>query len=342
MFTFDRVARVSRYLLLIAAGMVPVLPAPAPVPAIRIYAIDTEGGKSTLYVSPSGESMLVDAGYAGNNGRDADRILAAAKAAGIQRIDYLVVTHFHADHMGGVVPLAARIPIGRFCDHGETVDGSAGFAPYAAERAKHPHTVLRAGDTIPIRGLDVRLVAAAGEAIAKPLPGGGQANPLCSSYKALDPDPGENARSLALLITFGKFRVADFGDLYWNQEYELACPVNKVGAVDLYMTTHHGTKTSGLPQLVQSIHPAAAIMNNGAKKGGSVQAWTTIRNSPGLADIWQLHFSNEGGAEHNAPADFLANPVEACEGKWIEVTAKADGAFTIHNSRNGFEKTYRK
>ena len=77
---------------------------------LRVYAIDVEGGKSTLYVSPSGQSMLVDTGYTGFKNRDADRIVAAAKAAGVTQIDYLVITHYHADHVGGVPQLAAKIP----------------------------------------------------------------------------------------------------------------------------------------------------------------------------------------------------------------------------------------
>src|SRR6516164_299961 len=150
--------------------------------------------------------------------------------------------------------------------------------------------------------------AAAGESTSKPLPGAGQPNPLRSSYQALPPDPGENARSLAMIITFGKLRISDLGDPYWNKEYELACPVKKLGIVDLYMTTHHGTATSGAPQIVHALHPRVAIMNNCADKGGSIRAWTTIENSPGLEDLWQLHYSNEGGKEHNVAEKFIANP----------------------------------
>ena len=196
--------------------------------------------------------MLIDTGYAGNNNRDANRILAAATSAGVKRIDYLVITHYHGDHAGGVPQLAAKIPIGRIFDHGDTFEKSnkktqAVFLPYAALREKYPHGTLRPGDTIPIKGLKVEVVAGAGDAIAKPLAGAGQPNPLCRSYEALKPDPGENAHSLGMIITFGKLRIADLGDLYWNQEHELACPVNKLGTVDLYMTTHHGTATSGSP-----------------------------------------------------------------------------------------------
>jgi beta-lactamase superfamily II metal-dependent hydrolase len=301
---------------------------------LRVYAIDVEGGKSTLYVSPSGESMLVDAGYAGFHNRDADRIAAAARAAGVKQIDYLVVTHYHADHVGGVAQLAARLPIRAFFDHGKMSvaldpDAKAGYNAYLALRAKGPYTVVKPGDTIPIKGIQVEVVTAAGEAIASALPGAGQPNPLCATYHALDEDGGENAYSIGMLIAYGNFRLADLGDLFWNQEHDLACPDNKLGVVDVYMTTHHGARTSGSPQMVDALHPKVAIMNNGADKGGSVEAWQTIHDSPGLVDLWQLHFSNEGGKAHNVPEAFIANPSVPCQGKWIELTAQKDGTFTV-------------
>ncbi len=329
------------YLLLLSAALLPAQ-------ILRIVAIDVEGGKSTLYVAPSGESMLIDTGYAGNNNRDANRIAAAAASAGVKRIDYLVITHYHGDHAGGVPQLSAKMPIGRIFDHGDSFEKSnpktvAVFEPFAEVRAKYPHQTLHPGDTIPLKGVRVDVVAGAGDAIGSPLAGGGQPNPLCSSYEALKVDPGENAHSLAMILTFGNLRIADLGDLYWNQEHELACPVNKLGVVDLYMTTHHGTATSSSPQMVHALHPRVAIMNNGEDKGGSVKAWTTIMSSPGLEDLWQLHFSKEGGKEHNVAEQRIANPSAQGDGGFaIEVRARQDGTFTVRNGRNGFEKTYKK
>ena len=145
-------------------------------------------------------------------------------------------------------------------------------------------------------------------------------------------------------IAYGKFHAVDLGDLYWNQEHDLACPANKLGTVDLYLTTHHGKKTSSSPQMVWALAPKVAVMNNGPDTGGSVEAWQTIHDSPGLLDLWQLHLATKNDAAHNVAEQFIANTAsgDKCEGKWIKVTARQDGSFTVRNSRNGVEKTYGK
>ncbi|HEX3743503.1 MAG TPA: MBL fold metallo-hydrolase [Bryobacteraceae bacterium] len=312
----------------------------------RIYAIDVEGGKSTLYVSPSGESMLVDTGYDGFHDRDAGRILAAARDAGIHQIDYLVITHYHKDHAGGVPQLAAKIKIVNFLDHGENFeqvkDTHEMLQRYELARAQAKHFVVRADDAIPIHGIQAVVVTAAGKAIDKPLTGGGQPNPQCDSYKPIAVDTGENAHSIGLLMTYGAFRLVDLGDLYWNQEHDLACPVNKLGPVDVYMTTHHGKKTSGSPQMVWALAPKVAVMNNGPDTGGSEQAWQTIHDSPGFLDLWQLHFAARNDAAHNAPESMIANLKggDQCQGNWIEITARQDGTFTVTNGRNQYAKSY--
>ena len=314
---------------------------------LQVYAIDVEGGKSTLFVSPSGESMLVDTGYDGFHNRDADRIVAAAHDAGVHQIDYLVITHYHKDHAGGVAQLAAKIKIVNFLDHGpnfeEAKDNKEVVRQYDTARAQGKHFIVRAGDAIPIHGMQVVVVTAAGKAIDKPLMGAGQPNPLCDSYKPIAVDTGENAHSIGMWIAYGQFHLVDLGDLYWNQEHDLACPANKLGKADVYMTTHHGKKTSGSPQMVWALAPKVAVMNNGPDTGGSVEAWQTIHDSPGFLDLWQLHLAAKNDAAHNVSEQFIANTsAEKCEGKWIKITARQDGTFTVTNSRNNFEKTYSK
>jgi competence protein ComEC len=311
---------------------------------LQIRFIDVEGGQATLIVSPSGESMLVDTGYPGLNGRDADRIAGAVKEAGLSRLDYLIVTHYHADHVGGVPALAGRVPIGTFVDHGPTVEQgeqpAALYNAYLETRAKGRHVVARPGDTLPIKGLDVRFVSAAGDLISKPLPGAGQANPLCSGYTPHDPDPTENARSVGMVMSFGRFRLLDLGDLTWNKEHDLACPNNLLGTVSVYLTTHHGLNQSGAPVLVHAVRPRVAVMNNGARKGGNPSAWRIIKDAPGLEDLWQIHSSVEGGANSNVAEAFIANPDETTA-HGIRISAQRDGSFTVTNDRNGHTKTYR-
>jgi competence protein ComEC len=310
---------------------------------LDIYFVDVEGGQATLLVSPSGASMLVDAGWSGVNGRDADRIVAAAKQAGLSRIDYLVVTHYHRDHVGGVPDLAARIPIGTFVDHGPTVERGAApdalFGAYVATRDKGRHLQVKPGDTIPVADLDVRVMSAAGDVIQAALPGGGAANPLCAEFKRKDDDPTENARSVGMMIAFGRFRLIDLGDLTWNKEHGLVCPNNLLGTVDVYLTTHHGLDQSGPGVLVHAIRPRVAIMNNGATKGGIPSAWRIVRDAPGLQDIWQLHRAVNAGADHNAPEPLIAN-LDETTAFGIKISANRDGSFVVTNARNEQTKRY--
>ena len=319
---------------------------PAAKKSLDIYFIDVEGGQCTLFVAPSGESMLVDTGWGGFNNRDADRIAAVAKSAGVKRIDYLVITHYHADHVGGVPQLAAKLPIRTFVDHGPNTETGKNaeilWNAYTSFREKGQHLQVKPGDTIPIKGLDVKVLSSAGDVLSAPLPGAGQPNPECAKFQQRAPDPSENARSLGTLITYGKFKIIDLGDLTWNKEGELACPNNKIGTVDVYLTTHHGMNMSGSPAIVHALHPEVAIMNNGATKGGSPEAWEAIHDSPGLTDIWQLHYAVKADKQHNAPDSFIANLDEKCEGKWLKLSAHSDGSFTVSNSRNKFEKTYKR
>jgi hypothetical protein len=297
-------------------------------------------------VAPSGESLLVDTGWGGHNHRDADRIAAAAKRVGVKKIDYLVITHFHSDHVGGVAQLVEKMPVVTFVDHGASVensqDASVLFKSYAAHREKGKHLDVKPGDTIPIKGLDVKVVASGGAPISAPLSGAGKPNPECSAFQKLKDDPSENAQSVGIMVQYGDFRMLDLGDLTWNKEYDLVCPANKLGPVDVYVVTHHGADISGSPQLVHAISPRVAIMNNGARKGGTAAAWQIIHDTPGLQDFWQLHYAVDAGKQHNAADPYVANLDEACEGKELRLTAMKDGSFTVYNARTKYEKSYPK
>ena len=323
---------------------------------LEVYFVDVEGGQATLLVSPSGQSLMIDTGWPGT--RDADRIKGVAKQAGVTQLDYLVLTHYHGDHAGGAPELATRIPIRTFIDHGPNVEQSLNtpknYEAYLPVRDKGQHIVAKPGDKLPIQGFDVQVVSSAGALTSKPLPGAGAANPLCSDFQPKDEtkDPllgGENAQSVGMVISFGKFRMADFGDLTWNKERELACPRNLVGRIDLYVVSHHGQDISGLPMLVYAMHPLVAVMDNGAKKGGATVTFERLRKSPGLEDLWQLHYAVDA-SDHNSPEQFIANtgvggtvasgvPDEKMA-HYITVTARPDGSFTVTNSRNGFHKDY--
>jgi len=243
-----------------------------------------------------------------------------------------------------VPQLAERLPIGTYVDHGRSVESGKEadelFHAYVQVRDRASHLIVRAGDQIPIEGINVRVVASTGQAILRPLPGAGEPNPLCASMKPREVDPSENAQSICMLITFGKFRMIDLGDLTWNKELALVCPDNKLGTVDVYLSTHHGLDQSNAPAIVHALKPRVAITNNGATKGGSPEAFETIRTSPGIEDVWQLHYAQNAGKENNAPEPYIVNVDQDANVSWIKLSAESDGRFTVTNSRNGKTKTY--
>jgi competence protein ComEC len=340
---------------------------------LDIYVIDVEGGNATLFVPPSGESLLIDTGNVAPEAavRDAERIMAAAFDARLTQIDTLIITHWHGDHLGGVAELAKRIPIKHFIDHGPNVQPAPVIDEFLTKTypqlyAKAKHTVIKPGDRIAVAGLDVEVVTSAGETIKTPLPGAGTPNPYCASFK-----PGENnaedPMSVGVYIRFGKFRTVHLGDLTRNKEFELMCPNDRIGAVDLFLGLHHGQATSNSEVMIHATHPRVAIMNNGTRKGGEPETMRVVHTSPGLEDLWQMHFSELSGQEYTVPSIFIANmtddplaamplapaaappfgsnapPPPAHNGPayWIKVSAQQDGSFTVTNARNGFTKTYK-
>ena len=312
---------------------------------LLIYSIDVEGGQSTLIVSPSGASLLVDTGWPGNSGRDAGRVQAAMKDAGITKIGHLLITHYHNDHVGGVPELVKRVPIGEFLDHGDNREDSDitrhDYAAYLESIKGQPRRIVHPGDLIDLPGLRTIVLTADGEHIdaipgVKPQP-----NPYCASEPMAEPDPTENARSAGILITYGKFRFLDLGDLTKAKEVALVCPNNPIPPIDLYLATHHGFNQSNARAIVDATHPRVTIMNNGAHKAGSPEAWQTIHDSPGMEDLYMVHTAEGSDAAHNSPEALIANPKgSGTDGAYFKVVASPDGSFSVTNSRTGQTKVY--
>ncbi len=341
---------------------------------LDIYVVDVEGGNATLFVAPSGQSLLIDTGNGGAGAsRDAARIMAAVNDARLTHIDKLITTHYHGDHFGAMEELAKQIPIREFIDHGPNVQANAATDAflqnvYPRLHASATRTIVKPGDRVSLSGVDVRIVASAGQVQREALPGAGRPNPYCGAYTAKDPDPSENAQSVGTHVAFGRFRTVHLGDLTWNKEHDLMCPRNTLGTVDLFVVSHHGQAVSNAPVLVHALAPRVMVMNNGTRKGGQPDAMKVLHSSPGLEDLWQVHFSELSGQEYTVAGMFIANTVDqqpaampiaalvppppspgapaaaapAHNGPayWIKVSAKQDGSFSVTNGRNGFTKEY--
>ncbi len=344
---------------------------------LDIYFIDTEGGQATLYVSPTGQTLLVDAGNSGE--RDLNRILDVLKVAGVMQLDHFWLTHYHGDHYGSLIDIAKQIPIKHLYDHGASIEGDRPNiqkfqAAYAEFYKTMPHTSVKPGEKLALTGTDTTVVVSDGNPLTAPIakaPGAGRPNALCASHTERDEnkvDP-DNHQSAGFVMAYGRFRTINLGDLTWSREFKLMCPANNIGTIDLYLTNHHGLDQSGAPAFVHAIQPRVAVMNNGTRKGGAVQTFHTLESSPGFDDLWQLHWAYAGGLEHNAPGVMIANidapdqlaaiigttpgaqPAVAppagpggnaahAPAHYIKVSARMDGSFTVTNSRNGYSKTY--
>lgn len=323
---------------------------------LDIYFIDVEGGQSTLLVTPKGESLLIDAGWAGDGApkakagepsqsRDANRIVAAAREAGIHQIDYALITHFHPDHEGGIAELAQLMPIRHFIDHGSLAleaqkdEGlKSSFEAYLAVRNKVPHIEPGPGDRLPLKEIDALIVSSAASTISKPLPGAGEINAACGGSPIPPGDAIENPRSTGVLVIFGRFRFLDVGDLSGRPLFDLVCPKDLIGAVDVYLVAHHGGADAADPATFAAFKPRVAIMNNGLKKGGALATYVSLHHVAGLQDVWQLHRSEAAG-DANFAEERIANPDESTA-HWIKLSASGDGSFRVLNGRTGEWKSY--
>ena len=350
-------------LLVLALLLAPASMLSAQSGNLDMYWIDVEGGASTLIVAPSGESLLIDTGYA-TGGRDAKRILAAIQQAGLKKIDYLVISHFHADHVGGLAELSKLIPIGKFYDHGDAIEKENQQwldSYHAASTGKR--TMVKPGDEIPLKGVQVLVVSSNEKILSKAVHGGGP-NPLCTDAEQKAPVAPENQRTVGVLLTYNKFKYLNLIDLDWEKEMELACPVNKLGTVTVYQTSRHGSfDGAGAPAFLGAIKPQIVVVNNGPHKGlGQVDknvksatppgarvapyeknSYERLAKLPGIEGIWQIHMSLlDPDPHHNTSEAMIANLEDTadCKGNWIKASVERDGKVTVTNGRNGFSKTY--
>lgn len=318
--------------------------------ALDIYFIDVEGGAATLVVTPLGESLLVDSGYPGNEDRDAKRIhRVATEVAGLKQIDHYLTTHWHRDHYGGIAALSRMIPIARYWDRGIPRERGPDIDPdQLAEYqqiSEGKRTVVHAGDTLPLKqssngpALRVDVLAASGEVIAPSA--AAQSNLFCAEHRPQPEDTSDNAKSIALLLSFGDFQFLNCGDLTWNVEHKLVCPRNPIGEVDLFMVTHHGLAISNNPVLVNAVNPRVAVMCNGPRKGGHPDVVAMLKGLPDLEALYQLHHNVATSAEENTDPAFIANVEEDCKGEFIRAVVDPTGeAYSVAIGSTGNPRQY--
>jgi len=365
-----RIAAMRMFVVVVSLAFVALAGDAQTRTTLDIYVVDVEGGNAVLFVTPAGESVLIDTGNPDPADRDANRIMQAVRDAHLVQIDHVIITHWHGDHFGGLAALARQIPIREFLDHGPNVQPGAAAdeflaTTYAQLKQRARHRVVHAGDRIPLAGVDWRVVTSAGEVLKAPLSGAGAPNPTCASFEPADHN-AEDPMSVGSFITFGRFRTVHLGDLTRDMEFKLMCPMTRLPPVQLLLGMHHGQDSSNSPVLNHALRPIAAIMNDGTRKGGQPYTMRSIYTSPRLRHLWQMHFSELSGQAYTTPGVFIANlvdtprdampiepmpapqagaiappvPVHNGQAFWIKASAHTDGTFTVTNMRNGFSQTY--
>lgn len=353
-------------LVLPTAGAAPRAKA-KPATDLKIISVDVEGGAAVLFLTPEGKSMLIDTGFPPGGGtqrstpgfpppgpQDAERIAKAAATLGIKKLDYLLITHYHGDHIGGLEALLAKLPVDTFIDHGPNREippanlpperragtPQARYPALVAAEQGHIHILARPGETLDIGSMHIQFVSADGNVLNAPLAGAGKANPDCAGVKQATNDGGdENNRSVGSLITFGKTRILYLGDLTWNKEIELLCPVNRVGPVDVYFVTGHGMNLSSSPP-TRALDPLVAIMQNGPTKGGDDSVINMVNSYPSLQGFWRTHYTVRYPALNGDP-NYIANPDWLPEQAYnISLSITPKGRITVVNGRSTFSKTY--
>jgi beta-lactamase superfamily II metal-dependent hydrolase len=314
---------------------------------LDIYWVDVEGGAATLIVTPAGESVLIDTGNPGV--RDPGRIFeTAVKTAGVREINHLIVTHYHRDHFGGASQLAKLMPIRAVYDNAE-FDGQREFPTGDYKEFKADKRVqINPGDELKLaqpesaklvfRCLATRqeVYQASGDGVAT------NQNDCCKEAQRKPIDRSDNANSVVMLLEFGGFRFFDGGDLTWNIEEKLVCPVNLVGKVDVYQSTHHGLDQSNNNVLVKSLEPIVAVFNNGTTKGCEPMSFNVLKELESVKAIYQVHKNlRPDGEKNNAPDEFIANHEKECKGNHIKLSVAPDGqSYTVSVPATGHERTY--
>ena len=319
---------------------------------LDVYWIDVEGGAATLIVTPAGESVLIDAGWPDERG--APRIhKVATEVARIRQIDHLVITHFHIDHFGGAVPLSKLLPIRRVYDNGTPSPppsdrDAAAFSEYI-KTFDSIHTLLKPGDTIALRDGDgarnrsatLRLMATRQQ--VSPAASAKENAPsnatICASAVQKAPDTSDNANSTVWVLELGRFRFFDGGDLTWNTEARLVCPVDLVGKVDVYQANHHGMAASNNPVLVRTLAPTVTVMNNGPRKGGDAETVAMLKGLP-IEARYQVH--KDVRHSENTADELVANVPEQCGANYIKMSVEPSGdRYTISIPATGHSRTFK-